>query len=328
MVKKKIQKGLVIYQAKNGAIEFRGDFTHETIWASLQQIADLFETDKSGISRHIKNIYSSDELSPKATVAKIATVQSEGKRAVKREIEYYNLDLILSVGYRVNSKTATQFRQWATKTLREHITKGYTINRKQVGKNYQAFLKAVSDIQAVLPAHITLDPNLVLELIKEFSSTWVSLDAYDKETLKPIGTTKKAITLSGIELAEAIADLRNELLKKGEASEVFAQERNKESVEGVVGNVMQTYGGTPVYKTLEEKAAHLLYFMVKNHPFVDGNKRSGAFAFIWFLRKAGILHRDRMSPEALTALTLLVAESDPKEKDKVVGLTVQLLKTK
>jgi len=327
MVKKEVQKGLVIYQAKNGAIEFRGDFTHETIWATQAQIAEVFGVTPQNITLHLKNIYKEKELNKLSTCKESLQVQKEGNREIKRIVKMYNLDAMIAVGYRVGSVVGTQFRQWATKTLRDHITKGYTINRKQVGKNYQAFLKAVSDIQAVLPAHITLDPNLVLELIKEFSSTWVSLDAYDKETLKPIGTTKKAITLSGIELAEAITDLRSELLKKGEASEVFAQERSKESVEGIVGNVMQTYAGTPVYKTIEEKAAHLLYFMVKNHPFVDGNKRSGAFAFIWFLRKAGILRKDRMSPEALTALTLLVAESDPKEKDRVVGLTIQLLKT-
>src|SRR3989339_340545 len=132
MVKKKIQKGLVIYQAKNGAIEFRGDFTHETIWASLQQIADLFETDKSGISRHIKNIFNSKELERKVTVAIFATVQKEGQREVSRDIEYFNLDMILSVGYRVNSKKATVFRQWATKTLHSHIVDGYTINKKRL----------------------------------------------------------------------------------------------------------------------------------------------------------------------------------------------------
>lgn len=135
-----MKNNIVIYQGKNGEIGFKGDFQHETVWASLQQIGDLFETDKSGISRHIKNIYQEGELSRKATVAKIATVQTEGDRTVKRQIEYYNLDLILSVGYRVNSKTATKFRQWATKTLRQHILKGYTINKKRLAKNYEEFL--------------------------------------------------------------------------------------------------------------------------------------------------------------------------------------------
>lgn len=234
--------------------------------------------------------------------------------------------MILSVGYRVNSKTATLFRQWATKTLREHITKGYTINRKQIARNYDAFMKSVSDIQSLLPEHIALDPKTILELIKEFSSTWVSLDAYDKESLNSIGVTKKSIKLSGLELVEAISNLRNELLKKGEAGEIFAQERTKGSIEGIVGNVMQSFGGKPVYKTLEEKAAHLLYFMVKNHLFVDGNKRSGAFAFIWFLRKAKLKSMRNINPNALTALTLLIAESNPSKKDLMVGLVTQMLK--
>ncbi|MBI2098038.1 MAG: virulence protein RhuM/Fic/DOC family protein [Candidatus Wildermuthbacteria bacterium] len=317
---------IVIYQAPSGAIELRGDFEHESVWATLDQIATVFGRDKSVISRHLSNIYKEKELSREATVAKNATVQMEGDRQVVRDIEYYNLDAILSVGYRVNSKTATLFRQWATKTLREHITKGYTINRKQIAKNYGAFMKSVSDIQALLPEHITLDPKTVLELIKEFASTWVSLDAYDKDALTAIGTTKKSIALSGEELTGAIANLRNELTRKGDATEMFAQERAKGSIEGIVGNVMQSFGGKPVYESVEERAAHLLYFMVKNHPFTDGNKRSGAFAFIWFLRKAKAKKFRNISPPTLTALTLLIAESDPKKKEQMVALVTQLLK--
>ncbi len=326
MKKQQTKNDVVIYQAKNGAIELRGDFTHETLWASLNEIAQIFDTDKSGISRHIKNIYVSGELDRRATVAIFATVQKEGNRSIERNVEYFNLDTILSVGYRVNSKRATQFRIWATKTLREHITKGYTINRKQVAKNYDAFLKSVSDIQALLPAHVTLDPKNVLELVKEFSATWMSLDAYDKESLQAIGTTKKAIKLTGAELTEAIVSLRSELMKNGEATEIFAQERKTGSIEGIVGNVMQSFGGKMLYASIEEKAAHLLYFMVKNHPFVDGNKRSGAFAFVWFLRKARAKGGKNINPASLTVLTLLVAESDPKKKDQMVALVTQLLK--
>jgi hypothetical protein len=210
--------------------------------------------------------------------------------------------------------------------LREHITKGYTLNRKQIAKNYTAFMKSVGDIQALLPEHVTLDPGAVLELIKEFASTWVSLDAYDKETLTTLGATKKAVKLSGEELTAAIGNLRAELMKQGDATEIFAQERKAGSIEGIVGNVMQSFGGKAVYPSIEEKAAHLLYFMVKNHPFVDGNKRSGAFAFIWFLRKAKAKNARSINPGALTALTLLTAESNPKKKDQMVALITQLLK--
>jgi prophage maintenance system killer protein/predicted transcriptional regulator len=323
MKKKKDDKQIVVYQTKSGAIELRGDFDKETIWATLDEITALFERDKSVVSRHLKNIFKEGELDRHGVVAKIATTAADGKIY---QVDYYNLDVIISVGYRVNSKTATRFRQWATKILHTHIADGYTINRSRIAKNYDAFMKAVSDIQALLPEHITLDPKTVLDLIKEFASTWVSLDAYDKESLAIVGTTQKAIKLTGEELANAIQTLRAELIKQGETTEIFAQEREKGSVEGIVGNVMQSFGGKPLYASIEEKAAHLLYFMVKNHPFTDGNKRSGAFAFIWFLRKFRTKGSRNINPASLTALTLLIAESDPKKNDQMVALVTQLLK--
>lgn len=325
-MKKEKQRNTIIYQAPNGAVEVRLDAKKETILLTQQQVAELFDVQKAAISKHVKNIFDTKELEEGATVSILETVQIEGKRYIKRKMEYYNLDLILSVGYRINSTNATLFRQWATKTLKEHITKGYTINRKQIARNYDAFMRSVADIQALLPEHIALDPKTILELIKEFSSTWMSLDAYDKETLIPIGTTKRSIKLNGVELTEAIMNLRTELLKKGEATDIFTQERAKGSIEGIVGNVMQSLGGKPVYKTLEEKAAHLLYFMVKNHPFVDGNKRAGAFALIWFLRKAKVKTMRNINPNALTALTLLIAESEPQKKEQMVALVTQMLK--
>jgi len=323
MAKKTTSKDLIIYQTKSGALELRGDFEKETIWASLDQIAGVFGRDKSVISKHLKNIFTEGELDRKSVVAKNATTASDGKTY---QVEYYNLDVIISVGYRVNSKVATQFRIWATKTLREHITKGYTINKKRVSKNYDAFMKAVSDVQSLLPEHVTLDPKAVLELIKEFASTWVSLDAYDKEELELKGITKKKVSLVSSDLLSAIDDLRKELVKKNEATEMFASERKQGNIEGIVGNVMQSFGGKAMYPTVEEKAAHLLYFMVKNHPFTDGNKRSGAFAFIWFLRKTGAKGGRQINPPALTALTLLIAESDPSKKDQMVALVTQMLR--
>jgi hypothetical protein len=159
--------------------------------------------------------------------------------------------MILSVGYRVSSKQATSFRQWATKTLREHITKGYTINRKRVAQNYDEFMKAVENIQALLPAHVTLDPKAVLELIKEFASTWVSLDAYDKESLELKGVSKKKVKLVGQDLLGAISELKTELMRKGEATDIFAAERRAGNIEGIIGNVMQSFGGKEMYPTLE-----------------------------------------------------------------------------
>lgn len=324
-MKKKTDKPVVIYQTKSGAIELRGDATRETMWATQAQIAEVFGVERSVVTKHIRNVFKDKELDAKAVCAKFAHTAADGKTY---QVEYYSLDAIISVGYRVNSKTATQFRQWATKTLREHITKGYTLNRKRIGKNYDAFMKAVADVQALLPEHVALDPKGVLELIKEFASTWVSLDAYDKESLAVVGSTKKSVKLTGTELTEAITHLRSDLLKKGEATDIFAHERATGSIEGIVGNVMQSFGGRPVYATVEEKAAHLLYFMVKNHPFTDGNKRSGAFAFVWFLRKAGSKGRRNVNPAALTALTLLIAESDPRKKGQMVALVTQVLRVR
>lgn len=325
---KKLQKNIVIYQAKNGAIELKADTTKETIFANLNQIASLFSVQKSAISKHIKNIFDSGELSPKATVSKMETVQKEGKREIMRSIEMYNLDVIIAVGYRVNSKTATQFRIWATKTLREYLTKGYVLNKKQIQKNHKEFLKTINSIQELLPENINLDPKSILDLVKEFSNTWKSLDAYDKESLTKIGITKKSIKISAEELINSISILKNDLLKKGEATDIFAQERIQGSIEGIIGNVMQSFGGQDVYKTIEEKSANLLYFVVKNHPFVDGNKRSGAFAFIWFLRKTGVKGYKNINPSTLTALTILIAESNPNKKEQMIALITQLLSTK
>jgi len=321
-MKKKSDKPVVIYQTKSGAIELRGDASHETVWATQAQIAEMFGVERSVVTKHVRNVLRDKEIEEKSNVQKMHIANSD------KPVALYSLDIILSVGYRTNSKVAIEFRRWATKTLREHITRGYTLNRKRIGKNYDAFMKAVADVQALLPEHVALDPKGVLELIKEFASTWVSLDAYDKESLAIVGSTRKSVKLTGAELTGAITHLRSDLLKKGEATDIFAHERAAGSIEGIVGNVMQSFGGRPVYTTVEEKAAHLLYFMVKNHPFTDGNKRSGAFAFVWFLRKAGSKGRRNVNPAALTALTLLIAESDPKKKEQMVALVTQVLRVR
>ena len=322
MKNKKSENKIVIYQAENGAIEFKSDFEHENIWATQAQIAKVFNVERSVVTKHIGNIIKSGEISKESNVQKMHIANSD------KPVAFYSLDIILSVGYRTNSAQAIEFRKWANKILKEYIIQGYTINRKQIAKNYDTFMRTVATIQNLLPEHIALDPKVVLELIKEFASTWMALDAYDKELLASVGSTRKAIKFSGAELAEAIANLRGELIKKGEATELFAQEKKTGSVEGIVGNVLQSFGGKSVYATVEEKAAHLLYFMVKNHPFVDGNKRSGAFAFVWFLRKAKVKGTRNINPSALTALTLLIAESRPNKKEQMVALVTTLLSVK
>lgn len=325
MKKVKEQQELVIFKGTKGQVKLKGDFHNETIWATVDQIAQLFGRDKSVISRHLSNVYKDGELEAKATVAKNATVQTEGNRTVTRHIEYYNLDAIISVGYRVNSKTATQFRQWATKTLHEHITQGFTINPSRIAQNRKAFLSAVEQVRKILPAGGEVGSEAVLDLVQLFADTWFSLDAYDKESLSPKTASKKKVAITAAALQKGIAELKGVLIKDGSATDNFAQERNKQALEGIIGNVMQTFGGQALYPTVEGKAAHLLYFIIKNHPFLDGNKRSGAFAFVWFLEKAKVLDKERLTPTALTALTLLIAESDPMEKDKVIGLVTFLI---
>lgn len=314
---------IVIYQAPNGSLELKGDFDKETVWASLDQIASVFGRDKSVISRHIKNIFKEGELEENSVVAFFATTANDGKTY---QVEYFNLDMIISVGYRVNSKVATEFRKWATQTLKKHITEGYTINKKLLAKNYSLFQKALTDIQKI--SHNKLSSNDVLELVKAFSTTWFSLDAFDKENFQTKKQTQKSIKVEAKKLYVDLDILKKDLKAKEEATDFFAEEKQKGSLEGILGNVFQSAFGEDVYPSIESKAAHFLYFIVKNHPFTDGNKRSGAFAFIWFLQKAKYGFRDKITPEALTAITLLIATSDPKEKQRMVDLVILLLSGK
>lgn len=325
MVSKLQKQDLVVYQAKSGAIELKGDYKAETIWATQAQMARIFGVNSQAITKHIKNIYNEQELTKKATCSKMEQVRKEGRRVVSRSLETYNLDVMISVGYRINSQIGTKFRQWATKTLRTHIVEGYTINKARIGKNYTAFMQAVSDVRALLPASSAIDNDSIFELISLFADTWFSLGSYDKEKFVIGKPTKKKVALTAQQLSESISLLKEELIQKREATNLFASERTKDALEGIVGNVMQSFGNKDVYDSVETKAAHLLYFIVKNHPFVDGNKRAGAYAFVWFLRTAGILDISRLNPAALTAMTLLIAESSPKNKDKVTGLVTMLL---
>lgn len=318
---------MLIYQSKTGKIEFRGDFRKDTIWGNINQIAQLFGVQKSAISKHLHNIYKVKELNKKATVSILETVQIEGNREIKRKIEYYNLDAILSVGYRVNSKQATQFRVWATKTLKQHLLEGYTINKKQLVKNYKKFQKTLENIKTLLPDDKSIGAKNTLELISVFADTWFSLEAYDSEKFPKKGWTQKKVFFTAEELEKDLQSLKKDLIAKKQATGLFGQERSKDAVAGIIGNIFQSFAGQDLYPTIEEKSAHLLYFIVKNHPFTDGNKRSGAFSFIWFLSKTSKLPHS-LTPEALTALTLLVAESNPKDKDKMIGLILLLLKGK
>ncbi|MBI2415634.1 MAG: virulence protein RhuM/Fic/DOC family protein [Candidatus Kerfeldbacteria bacterium] len=314
---------VVIYQTKTGAIKLKGDVQKDTIWANQTQIADIFNIERSVVTKHIRNILKDKELDERSVCANFAHTGNDGKIY---QVQFYNLDIILALGYRTNSKRAIEFRKWATKVLREHITKGFTINKTSIKHNYTEFQKAIENIKQLLPVESNISHGDVLELISTFADTWLSLDAYDRDALADVGASKKSVKLNANEFITALALLKQELIRKGETTDIFALEKNTGSIEGIIGNVMQSFGGKAVYPTIEEKAAHLLYFMIKNHPFVDGNKRSGAYAFIWFLKKARLLNTSKITPAALTVLTLLIAESDPKNKQRMVRLVLQLLK--
>ncbi len=319
---KQIKNKTVIYQGKDGAIEFRGDFDKETIWATQNDLVNLYGKDQSVISRHIKNIFKDREVDQKSNMQKMHIANSD------KPVRLYSLDIILAVGYRTNSAAAIEFRRWSSGILKQYIYKGYNINPKIISKNYNEFLGAIDKVKELLPGNQLISNADILELIKSFAGTWFSLESYDEQDFPGKGFSKKKIKIQAEELYEAIGKFKKQLIKRKQATDLFAQEKRAKNLEGIFGNVIQQAFGKEMYPTVEEKAAHLLYFIVKNHPFNDGNKRTGAFSFIWFLQKAGVNFRTKISPETLTALTLLIAESKPKDKNKMIGVVLLLLKKK
>jgi len=320
-MKNKNKGEIIIYKTNQGPkLEVR--LEKETVWLTQKQMANLFDKNVRTINEHIKNVFKENELKENSVIRKFRITAVDGK---SYETNFYNLDVIISVGYRVKSLRGTQFRIWATKTLREHITKGFTINRKRVLENRDKFLQAVESMKKLLPSGGKIDAQDTLELVKMFALTWLSLEAYDKNEIISKGVTKKKVSFEVAELNSALVELKEELIRKKEASLLFGQEKQNESLMGIVGNTFQSFDKKDLYPTIEEKAAHLLYFMVKNHPYIDGNKRSGAFAFVWFLRRFGILNLEKITPESLATLTLLVAESRPKDKDRMIGLILMLI---
>ena len=234
---KEDKEKLIIYQTKSGSLEFKGDFKKETIWAPQADIVRLFKVDQSVVSRHIKNIFKDGEVLEKSNMQKMHIANSD------KPVYFYSLDVILSVGYRTNSKVAIEFRKWATKTLRKHLVDGYTINKKLGVKNYKKFLKSVKDVKNILPSDVLINTKDVLELISLFADTWLSLDAYDKGIIINKKITKKEVVFTSEKLLDVLFNLKKILIKKGEAKEIFGQEREHGSIVGIVGNVMQTFDG-------------------------------------------------------------------------------------
>lgn len=318
---------IIIYKSADDEAQVEVRFQGETFWLTLNQIADLFGRDKSVISRHLKNIFKDGELDPKATVAKNATVQLEAGREVHREIEFYNLDAILSVGYRVNSKRGTQFRQWATQRLKDYLVKGVAVNQKrldELGRMVQLIAQNGRSDELRLS-----EAKGLLEILGNYTRSFVLLNQYDNRQFSS-GTLSKDITyeIEYSEAIDAVRALRKQLIAKNQASSLFGNEKD-ESFRSSLKTIVQTFDGEYVYSSIEEQAAHLLYFVIKNHSFTDGNKRIGAFLFVWFLEKNK--HRFKKSGElkindnGLTAIALLVAQSDPAEKEILVQLIVALI---
>lgn len=315
--------GVVFYRSPDGSVKLDVKLEKDTVWLSLNQIGELFGRDKSVISRHLRNVFASRELDREATVAKFATVQDEGGREVVREIEHFNLDAILSVGYRVNSRRGTQFRIWATQVLRDHLLKGYSVNQRRLAELKQTIrlISSMTERRELSGDEATA----LLRVVGDYSRALDLLDDYDHQRVAAPQAGRKAIHALKYEDAIRVVDC---LRERFGGSVLFGKEKDG-SLHSSLNAIMQTFGGKDLYPSLEEKAAHLLYFLVKNHSFVDGNKRIAAALFLWFLEKNGALYGTdgglRLSDAAMVALTLMIAESKPVEKDTMVQLVAHLL---
>ncbi|MDG4476975.1 virulence protein RhuM/Fic/DOC family protein [Thiovibrio frasassiensis] len=322
------QGEIIIYQSDDGQASFEVHLAEETVWLTLTQMAELFARDKSVISRHLGTIFSSGELQREGTVAKNATVQIEGNREVTRHVDWYNLDVIISVGYRVNSKRGVRFRQWASRVLKQHLIQGYTANERRLAEKGLAEMKeTLALLTRTLARHETLseEGKAVLEVVGRYAKSWSLLLQYDEDRLElPKERHPSRQPLDYEQTRKSIRALKDDLLARGEASQLFGQERDQH-LQGILGNLDQTFGGQDLYGSVEEKAAHLLYFVIKDHPFSDGNKRIGSFLFLLFLRENSLLEQSGFNDNALVALALLVAESDPKQKDLLIRLILNLL---
>ncbi|MBL1319717.1 MAG: virulence protein RhuM/Fic/DOC family protein [Methylophaga sp.] len=321
---------ILIYQTEDNEVAVRLDGERDTLWLNQKQMATLFDKDVRTISEHLKNIYKEQELDEKATVQKFRIVQLEGKREVKREIEHYSLDAIISVGYRVNSKKGTQFRIWATQRLRDYLVDGYAINQQRFDSNAAELKQAIALIRkAAQSPELTAEAGSgLVEIVSRYTQTFLWLQQYDEGLLnEPSGEVGgKLPTVDNA--MHSLNTLKASLIERGEATDLFARVR-EEGLDAIFGNLEQSVFGEPAYPTIESKAAHLLYFVVKNHPFSDGNKRSGAFLFVDFLHRNGRLFNERdeavINDTGLAALTLLIAGSDPKQKEMLIRLVMTML---
>lgn len=322
---------IVIYKSPDGNSKIEVRLKGETIWLTQRQISELFGTEVPAISKHIKNIYDTGELDIESTLSKMETVQKEGERRVKRRLEHYNLDMIISVGYRVNSKRGTQFRIWANKILREYLLKGYVLNERRLKETSEKLLSLKQTVHLI--ENVSKSKKLtseeahgLLKVVTDYTYALDMLDRYDHQTLEKIKKSSKE--LYRITYTEAIKAI-NTLKQKSGGTNLFGKEKDK-SLQGSLQNIYQTFDKKELYPALEEKAAHLLYFVVKNHSFVDGNKRIAAFLFIWFLQLNQQLYTEeglkKIDNKTLVALTLMIATSKPEDKEMMIRVIINLMK--
>ena len=311
-----------IYQTENGAIEVR--LQQDTVWLRQEQMSQLFGRERSVITKHLRNVFAEGEL------GEVSNVQNLHIAGSDKPVKFYNLDVIISVGYRVKSQQGTRFRQWATRVLREHLTQGYTLNRQRFEANareLEAALQLVREAAQSAELQAEIGRGL-LDIVTRYAQTFLLLQRYDEGLLTEPQTFAGGVLPTPDEARAALAELKADLMARGEATDLFARERG-DAFAALLGNLDQTVFGEPAYPSIEAKAAHLLYFVVKNHPFTDGNKRSGAFLFVDFLNRNGRLQDGNGNPVindiGLAALALLVAESDPAQKDTMIRLIMNML---
>ena len=321
-----------IYKSPDNKIELQVSLENETVWLSQKQMSELFDKDTDTIGLHLKNIYAEQELTEKSTTEFFSVVQTEGKRKVTRSIKYFNLDAIISVGYRVNSKRGTQFRQWATQRLKDYLVKGYAINEKRLAEAENRFNELKQALQLFdkvvkTKAISGSEAQGLLKVLNDFTAALDILDKYDHQTLKiKRSKSKEVFRISYKEAVKAIEGLKN----KFGGSALFGNEKDR-SFKGSLNGIYQTFDGKDLYPSVEEKAAHLLYFVVKNHSFTDGNKRIAAFLFVWFLERNNLLYHQGkkvIDDNALVALTLMIAESNPDDMNMMIKVIANLINNK
>lgn len=327
MEPKNLENKIIVYQTEDGRIQLDVKLENETVWLTQAQMAELFQTDRTVIGRHIKNIYISEELDIDSTCAKNAQVRIEGKRTIKRYIAYYNLDMIISVGYRVNSKRGTRFRQWANSVIKDYLIKGYVINQKIREENYQRLVHVIHSMAGIVKkSRPSLDVrNALLDVVVDYTYALDQLDDYDYQRLSiPEGQVEEKFHATYEGAMNVLAELR----KRFDGSRLFGNEKD-DSFKSSIGQIYQTFDGRELYPSVEEKAAMLLYLVVKNHSFSDGNKRIAATLFLWFMNENNMLydemHHKFIDDATLVALTLLIAESRPEEKDTIIKVVINLI---